>query len=184
MNRAAYIVAGLAAALTLMFGAGVASAQTGGSAPGGTTTPTPTPSGYSQVFPIDSSVPHKYGGGFGASRGKRSHRGQDVFAACGSMLVAVAPARVIYRGRQSAAGNYVVIRSKALRQDFMYAHLQSPAPVRKGQILSTGQFLGAVGDTGNARGCHLHFEIWTGKWYRGGRAIDPLTTLRWWDSYS
>jgi murein DD-endopeptidase MepM/ murein hydrolase activator NlpD len=188
-NRAAYTVAGLAAALTLIFGTGAAWAQTGGAtAPGSTTTPAPTtpttPSGYSQVFPIASDVSHSYGDGFGASRGKRSHQGQDVFAPCGSMLVAVTNSRVIYRGSQSAAGNYVVIRSKALRQDFMYAHLQSPAPVTKGQILATGQFLGAVGDTGNARGCHLHFELWTGKWYRGGSAIDPLPTLRWWDSYS
>jgi murein DD-endopeptidase MepM/ murein hydrolase activator NlpD len=136
------------------------------------------------VFPIATNVAHKYGGGFGEARGKRSHQGQDIFATCGSMLVAVAPARVVYRGSQSAAGNYVVLRSKALRQDFAYMHLQSPAPVTKGQIVSTGQFVGAVGDTGNARGCHLHFEIWSGKWYRGGSAIDPLPTLQWWDSYS
>jgi murein DD-endopeptidase MepM/ murein hydrolase activator NlpD len=172
----------------MAFGAGVASAQTGGAAPGDTTTtpsPTPTtPSGYSQVFPIASNVAHKYGDGMGASRGKRSHRGQDIFAPCGSMLVAVTNARVIYRGKQSAAGNYIVLRSKALRQDFAYMHLQSPAPLSKGQIVSTGQFVGAVGDTGNARGCHLHFEIWQGKWYRGGSAVDPLPTLRWWDSYS
>jgi len=189
VNRAAYAVAGLAVALTLMFGSGAASAQTGGAAPGGTTTtPAPatptTPSAYSQVFPIESSVPHRYGDGFGAGRGTRRHMGQDVFAACGSMLVAVAPSRVIYKGVQSSAGNYVVIRSKALHQDFAYMHLQSPAPVTKGQILATGQFLGAVGDTGNARGCHLHFEIWQGKWYRGGSAVDPLSTLQWWDSYS
>jgi murein DD-endopeptidase MepM/ murein hydrolase activator NlpD len=96
----------------------------------------------------------------------------------------VAPARVVYRGVQSSAGNYIVLRSKALRQDFAYMHLQSPAPLTKGQIVSTGQFVGAVGDTGNARGCHLHFEIWSGKWYRGGSAIDPLSTLQWWDSFS
>ena len=30
-----------------------------------------------------------------------------------------------------------------------------------GDRVYTGQELGAVGDTGNARGCHLHFEEWT-----------------------
>jgi murein DD-endopeptidase MepM/ murein hydrolase activator NlpD len=41
-----------------------------------------------------------------------------------------------------------------------------------------------VGETGRASGCHLHFELWTAPgWYKGGRAVDPLPTLRRWDSY-
>jgi murein DD-endopeptidase MepM/ murein hydrolase activator NlpD len=179
-------VAGLAAALTLMFGTGSASAQTGGAAPGETTSPAPPPSSTTPtsgpVFPLPG--PHTYGDGFGTSRGKRSHRGQDMFAACGSMIVSATNGKVIYRGVQSAAGNYVVIRWKWLKQDYAYMHLQSPAAVVKGQRVTAGQFIGAVGDTGNARGCHLHFELWSGKWYRGGYAIDPLPSLQLWDSYS
>jgi murein DD-endopeptidase MepM/ murein hydrolase activator NlpD len=63
-------------------------------------------------------------------------------------------------------------------------HLAYPAVVRKKQRVTAGQFIGAVGDTGNASGCHLHFELWSGKWYRGGAPIDPLPSLRFWDSYS
>ena len=33
---------------------------------------------------------------------------------------------------------------------------------RPGDRVYTGQRIGAVGDTGNARGCHLHFEMWRG----------------------
>jgi murein DD-endopeptidase MepM/ murein hydrolase activator NlpD len=187
-NRAAYTVAGLAAALTLMFGTGTGWAQTGGSTPGGTTSPapstTPTTSTSGPVFPLPPDVPHRYGDGFGASRGKRSHQGQDLFAACGSMIVSATNGKVIYRGSQSLAGNYVVIRWKWLKQDYAYMHLQSPAAVVKGQRVTAGQFIGAVGDTGNAQGCHLHFELWSGKWYRGGAAIDPLPSLQLWDSYS
>jgi murein DD-endopeptidase MepM/ murein hydrolase activator NlpD len=88
-------------------------------------------------------------------------------------------------GSQSAAGNYLVIRSKKpFRRDYVYMHLQAPAPLAKKQKVVPGQSVGAVGDTGNASGCHLHFEIWKGKWYRGGRAIDPLPTLQAWDAYS
>jgi murein DD-endopeptidase MepM/ murein hydrolase activator NlpD len=189
VNRAAYKRVGLVAALTLamsLLGSGVASAQSGGTPPPGGTTPppstTPTTPPSGQVFPVPG--PHSYGDGFGASRGKRSHAGQDVFAPCGSMMVSVSNGKVIYRGSQRSAGNYVVIRWKWLKQDYAYMHLQAPAAVVKGQRVMAGQYIGNVGETGNARGCHLHFEIWSGKWYRGGAAIDPLPSLQLWDSYS
>jgi murein DD-endopeptidase MepM/ murein hydrolase activator NlpD len=181
--------AGLAIALALaisLIGASAASAQSGGTPPPGGTVPPPTTPPTTptagQVFPIPG--PHNFGQGFGASRGKRSHQGQDIFADCGEMLVSATNGKVIYRGTQSSAGNYVVIRWKWLKQDYAYMHLQAPAAVTKGQRVTAGQWIGAVGDTGNARGCHLHFEIWQGKWYRGGSAVDPLATLQLWDSYS
>ena len=39
-------------------------------------------------------------------------------------------------------------------------HLAEPSPFQPGDRVYTGQRIGAVGDTGNARGCHLHFELW------------------------
>jgi murein DD-endopeptidase MepM/ murein hydrolase activator NlpD len=178
------LVAALGLGISLL-GSQAAFGQSGGvGSPGDTTTTTPAPTPtttYPQVFPVPG--PHTYGAGFGAPRSGHSHQGQDIFAACGSPLVSVSRARVKYVSFQKAAGNYVVLRFKKLKQDYFYAHLAT-SMVTKGQVVLPGQQVGTVGETGNARGCHLHFELWAGKWYRGGRPINPTPHLQRWDSYS
>jgi murein DD-endopeptidase MepM/ murein hydrolase activator NlpD len=134
-------------------------------------------------FPLPG--PHSYGDGFGAPRDGHTHQGVDVFGACGSPLIAAHTGVVQAKAFQGSAGNYVVIDGAGVKQDYFYAHLKKPAAVAKGQEVTTGQFVGLVGMTGNATGCHLHFEIWTGAgWYSGGKPIDPLATLQYWDSFS
>ena len=181
-------MAALIAALTLAMsalGSQLAFAQSGGvGAPGGTTTdPTTTttaPTG-SMIFPVGGA--HTFGGGFGAARSGHSHMGQDIMALCGTPLVAVSRAKVKWVSFQKLAGNYVVIRNKKLHQDYMYAHLATTASVVKGQIVQPGQQIGIVGQTGDATACHLHFELWLGKWYRGGHAVDPLPYLQTYQGY-
>lgn len=137
-------------------------------------------------FPVRGA--HNYGDSgarFGAARTGHSHQGQDVFAACGAKLIAIHSGQVKSAGYQSSAGNYVVIDAAGVKQDHVYMHLKGPPRVATGQQVTTGQQLGKVGETGNAEGCHLHFEIWAGKgWYSGGSPINPLPSLRYWDSYS
>ena len=163
-RRRAALVAAIAASITLL-GSQVAFAQSGGTASPGTTTDSstttsPAPSG--QVFPVAGA--HSFGGGFGAARSGHSHQGQDIMAACGTPLVAASRAKVKFVSFQKLAGNYVVIRNKKLHQDYMYAHLIAPAGVTKGQVVMPGQQIGNVGRTGDATACHLHFELWLGKW--------------------
>jgi len=181
----------LAALLTCVLaagalGAGTAQAQSGGATPAPPTTPTtpttptaPTTTPYAQVFPVPGA--HTFGDGLGASRG---HRGQDIMAACGEPLVSVSWARVVFVGKHGRAGNYLVLRYKKLKQDYMYAHLAGQPVVRLKQKVAPGQLVGYVGNTGNASACHLHFELWVGRWYRGGRAVNPTPHLLNWDSYS
>ena len=128
------------------------------------------------VFPIRGS--HEYGTGTNRFGGGRGHEGQDVFAACGTKLVAALSGTVKMAKWQDRAGNYVVIEA-ADGTAQAYMHLQQPALVAKGDDVQAGQPIGLVGDTGRATGCHLHFELWTAPgWYEGGSPIDPLPLLQ------
>lgn len=132
------------------------------------------------AFPVRG--PHRYGDGFGARRSGHSHRGQDVFADCGTPAVAAQGGRVRYAGYHAAAGHYVVVTGEASGEDYVYMHLGRRSELGAGETVETGQLLGSVGASGNARGCHLHFELWTQPgWYEGGEPYDPLPALRSWD---
>jgi murein DD-endopeptidase MepM/ murein hydrolase activator NlpD len=137
-------------------------------------------------FPIRGK--HSYGEGaaaFGAGRPGHIHQGHDVFAACGTPLVAARGGTVRFKSFQYRAGNYLVINGDGTDVDYVYMHMQGPALVDKGDRVMTGQRIGNVGDTGVAQGCHLHMELWSGPgWYEGGKPFDPLPSLREWDAQS
>ena len=59
-----------------------------------------------------------------------------------------------------AAGNNVVLDLGGGRYA-LYAHLQNDIPVRPGQKVRRGQVIGHVGNSGNAVGPHLHFQLST-----------------------
>jgi murein DD-endopeptidase MepM/ murein hydrolase activator NlpD len=138
------------------------------------------------IFPVRGT--HNYGSSgaqFGAGRSGHSHQGQDVMARCGLRLVAARGGVVKTKKFHSSAGNYVVIDGEGTDVDYFYAHLTSSSPFNVGDRVYTGQQIGTVGATGNAQGCHLHFELWAGPgWYSGGTPFDPLPHLKAWDAYS
>ena len=139
---------------------------------------------HGHFFPIRG--PHADRGGlgeFGQPRsGGRIHEGFDLNAACGTPLAAARGGRVIRSNYDPVLyGNIVIIRNRAEHRDYWYAHLRHPARVARGQNVATGQRLGEIGATGNARtvGCHLHFEI-----HQDGVPIDPKASLHAWDTWS
>ena len=141
---------------------------------------------YGHMFPVRGK--HDYGGEGGALR-RRPHR----TPAPGPGRASPAAGRRCWRPRRQgrlqglplAAGYYLVIHGSGSDMDYVYAHLREPAVVASGDRVYTGQPIGEVGDSGNARGCHLHFELWSAPgWYKGGRPFDPLPELRRWDSVS
>lgn len=138
--------------------------------------------GNGPFFPIRGTF--KFGTGTAAFGGGRSHQGHDVFAKCGTPLVAAEGGKVLFKEFHSRAGNYVVIDVAGADRDAAYMHLRTPALVEQGADVAAGEQIGEVGDTGRADGCHLHFELWEGAWQGlggvAGKPIDPLPTLKSW----
>jgi murein DD-endopeptidase MepM/ murein hydrolase activator NlpD len=139
---------------------------------------------HSHIYPIRG--PHADRGpigAFGVGRsGGRIHNGFDVNAACGTKLVAARGGRVVRAGYDPVLyGNVVIVRGERTQRDYWYSHLLRTPRVRVGERVSTGQRIGSIGATGNARtiGCHLHFEI-----RRRGVPIDPAPELHAWDAWS
>ena len=148
--------------------------------PGGTTSDPADhddgPDRGSQIFPVAGA--HTFGGGFGAARSGHTHQGQDIMAACGTPLVAVSRAKVKWVSFQKARRQ---LRRDPQQEAPPGLHVRASgraASVAKGQVVQPGQQLGIVGQTGNATACHLHFELWLGKWYRGGHPVNPLPYLQ------
>lgn len=137
---------------------------------------------FKHIFPVRAKQ-RGWGDGFGAGRG---HQGQDIFSPCGSRLVAARGGKVTWNRWHSRAGWYVVISGRRTGRDYVYMHLQRRSPLSQGQRVRTGQRIGKVGETGNASGCHLHFELWSKPgWYNGGRPLPSVTKhMRRWARWS
>jgi peptidoglycan hydrolase-like protein with peptidoglycan-binding domain len=139
------------------------------------------------AFPVPG--PHNFGGPdarFGAPRAGHVHQGQDIPAACGQRELVDETGQVRVNAYQaSGAGYYVVLHGLLTGMDSVYMHLQRPSWAPVGTGVYAGQQIGRVGDTGDAEGCHLHFEHWTTPgWNVGGAPFDPLPELLYWDTYS
>lgn len=108
---------------------------------------------------------------YGDSRdgGKRRHEGVDIFAKKGTPVVAPTSGVVTRVGTGRLGGNVVWLRDQKRGHSYYFAHLDQQL-VSVGKVLSKGDTLGTVGNTGNARYTppHLHFGI-----YQHG-SFDPV----------
>ncbi len=110
-------------------------------------------------------------GGYTFMRGFTSwHTGVDLAAPVGTPVLAANSGAVIFAGWNSwGYGNTVVLAHGPYLT--LYGHLSS-INVGCGQLVSVGQVIGAVGNTGNSSGPHLHFEI-----RNGDTPTDPAATI-------
>ncbi len=128
-------------------------------------------------FPVEGRGMRAIGSVFGAPRdgGRRLHRGVDIFAPRGTPVLSATPGRVSRVETTELGGKVVWVRDTLRHASVYYAHLDSQT-VQRNQEVRTGDTLGLVGNTGNARTTppHLHFGIYR----RGEGAVDPAPFLR------
>lgn len=120
-----------------------------------------------------TKTPYTLSSGFGYRWGVL-HDGLDI-AGCGfgSPIYASNNGTVVEVGSKWPNGIYAIINHNNGYYT-IYAHM-SKLYVQKGQVVSMGQVIGAMGQTGMATGVHLHFGVWKGYPYYGGYAINPLS---------
>jgi murein DD-endopeptidase MepM/ murein hydrolase activator NlpD len=110
----------------------------------------------------------RYGPGF------RFHLGTDVFAAHGTPLRA--PVDGVATSGQDALGGLWVKVQMPDRTYFYLAHLAGLVEgFTEGMAVRTGDIVGYVGDSGNAKGGSPHVHV--GVYPKGGAAVDPKPIL-------
>ncbi|WDV45855.1 M23 family metallopeptidase [Clostridiaceae bacterium M8S5] len=98
------------------------------------------------------------------------HRGIDLASGIGTPIKAADSGTVIFTGYSKSYGYWVEI-SHGGGYSTRYAHC-SKIYVKKGQKVYKDKTIAAVGNTGNSKGPHVHFEI-----LKYGKTQNPLSVL-------
>jgi murein DD-endopeptidase MepM/ murein hydrolase activator NlpD len=125
-------------------------------------------------FPVTS--PYSYCDSWHAPRVGHLHQGTDIFALRGTPARACVNGQVLRMSNGKLGGIGITLIDHE-GNTYYYGHLDGyAAGVSKGMQVSSGQIIGYVGDTGNAKGTppHVHFEIHPG----GGSATNPYPILK------
>lgn len=153
------------------------------SAPPGVPTPAQT-AAEGAVFPVSGS--HSFGGPenrFGAGRAGHTHQGQDVLAGEGLPVLAPLAGTIVTTGYQAGGAGWYIAEQASDGLSFFFAHCQAGSVAVSAEAsVRAGQQVCRVGQTGDATGPHLHFELWVDGWRTAaGYPIDPLSYLEAWD---
>lgn len=101
---------------------------------------------------------------------KAFHAGIDLSGTIGTLVYAVAEGKVIKVGWDGGYGRRIIISHKNYITT-LYGHLDKIL-AKLNSIVTQGQIIGMVGDTGRSSGPHLHFSV-----MYNGYQIDPLIFL-------
>lgn len=172
-----FIPGGIAEAINWAPPVVTGSGSSGGSGPGGSPgTVSFEPGAPGSCAPMPPGAGTAWGspmnrGSYTITRGYSDwHPGIDLAAPTGTPIFAANGGTVIFAGRSNwGYGLAVVISSGPFFT--LYGHM-SQVNVSCGQVVGTGQQIGAVGSTGNSSGPHLHFEI-----LYGSTRTNPSSTI-------
>lgn len=99
------------------------------------------------------------------------HNGVDMAAPYGSAILAAYDGDVVAAAYNGSMGNYVMIdHGSGLYTIYMHC---SSLNVSKGQVVSKGQTIAAVGSTGRSTGNHLHFSV-----RKNGSYVSPWNYIK------
>ena len=118
------------------------------------------------IWPLKGTVASPFG-----ARGGVRHDGIDIRADEGAPVKAAADGKVVYSSDDLRGyGNLIIVKHK---DDIytVYSHNKKNL-VDAGDDVDAGDVIATVGNTGNATGYHLHFEIRKGK-----KVLNPLFYL-------
>jgi murein DD-endopeptidase MepM/ murein hydrolase activator NlpD len=104
------------------------------------------------------------------------HYGIDIDGSSGDPIYAAALGTVIFAGWKNNGGGYQVWIAHGSGLYTTYNHMSSVS-VGRGQTVGRGQRVGRMGASGYASGSHLHFEVWKGRIWDGGRRVNPLAYI-------
>ena len=124
---------------------------------------------YNLILPLVGTVTSRYGPREGNEIISSNHGGIDIGVNEGTVFVAAMAGTVTKASGEGSYGNHLFIQDGDVIT--VYAHCKT-LYVKEGDIISQGQKLGEVGQTGNATGPHLHFEI-----RKGDRTVNPEYVL-------
>lgn len=122
------------------------------------------------IWPVDGEISSVYGW-----RQGKPHTGLDLRAPNGTTIVASQAGKVIFSGQMKGYGNTIILDHQ---NGFftVYGHNQANLVKKVGGTKSTwvkrGQPIARVGQSGNATGPHVHFEV-----RRSNNPLDPLKFL-------
>ncbi len=86
------------------------------------------------------------------------HRAIDIAHSVGAAIVASDSGYISFAGWTDIGYGYLIVVDHANGYQTYYAHLSNMFVV-EGEVVSAGQVIGAMGNTGNSTGPHLHFEV-------------------------
>jgi len=123
------------------------------------------------IWPCKGTITSSYGVRFHPIfNNKIFHPAIDIANSKNTPIVSTADGIVVFSGWQSGYGNVIAIEH-GHKYRTVYAHL-AKSLVKRGEIVSKGQEIAKMGNTGRSTGPHVHYELHLNK-----KPINPMKYL-------